>query len=634
MKLRVRLRLFLLIVTMASCALAMAQSYLHTLPNKESFVLLSGEPLSEKYTNMQAVKIVYDIGSQQVHFISNKKYPFHHSFCMYELKDNTPLNAFNEQNYGDGASRKYLLGNLNYIAENREWFLEIAPSDLMSAAQIKAFWKIVVEAVKFDATIDFALNTQRLMALKADLEQVIEVVTAEEIHGAQPYQVVSEGVAKGILKRVIDLEREWHTLNDSHIVVLDHTPLALPNVAGVLVTEHQTPLSHLSILGKNRGFPVGVYTMALSDTAVTRLFNKPVELWVKDQEVTMTEVMDYEYQPTVRKAIKLKFDTTETKLWALGALRRKQAKVYGNKAAYLGEVSRVANQYGFRVPENGFAIPFYYYQKHVEASGVDVKIAFLLANKEELQADSVSALLAEIRRDLRAFELDASLKEMVISKAQNEGKFLRLRFRSSTNAEDAKGFSGAGLYDSKTGIIGHENKTIDKAIKKVWASLWNDAAFLERELYGIDHSQVFMGVLVHRSFPDEHANGVAITTNLYRPENNGYVVNVQAGELSVVTPDSGVTCDQLVIYPEQEKNLFSTNGTVEVIAQSSLNKQGLVLTSEQLNDLASALFEIKQHFYYTPVGFGLYNNFAMDVEFKFDGPDQALYIKQARIYPQ
>lgn len=610
-----------------------AQNYTHTIASKQAFYALSGLPLSIKYTNIQAVKVVYDLQTQQLFFVDGNTYAFHHTFCQYELKDYSSLSQYNTNNYGIGKYRKYLLGNLNYIPEKEVWFLELAPSDLMTTAHIIAFWHEVTQAILFDAEIYFALNTQRLLGLKSELAEQINVITSAQIHGAQPYQVVNKGVAEGYLIYANENDSVWNTLTDSHIVILDHTPLTLPKVAGVLVTAHQTPLSHLSILGKNRNIPIGVYTQALNDSVVLSLLNNRVRLTVSDQEIGLEKITEFRFHPPKVKPIKLKFDTTKTGLFAVHMLTRRSAKYVGNKAAYVGELSRVAKEGDFKVPENGFAIPFYYYQQHVKASGVAHKINYLLAHKNTLPKDSVISVLKEIRTKIKGQPVDENLLGLVVEMAEKQGGYKRLRFRSSTNAEDARGFSGAGLYASKTGIVGDENKSVEKALKKVWSSLWSEAAFLERELYKIDHKQVFMGVLVHRSFPSEWANGVAITANLYRPENNGYVVNVQIGENSVVKPDSGVVCDQLVCYPDEERNLYSQNGTVEVITTSSLTDKGLVLTEKQLAELASALYAIKQHFYFSPIGEGVYNDFALDVEFKFDGADQQLYIKQARVYP-
>jgi phosphoenolpyruvate synthase/pyruvate phosphate dikinase len=62
---------------------------------------------------------------------------------------------------------------------------------------------------------------------------------------------------------------------------------------------------------------------------------------------------------------------------------------------------------------------------------------------------------------------------LVKNKINNFQDFPAFRFRSSTNAEDLESFSGADLYSSYSAKKDHPTKTIDRAIKKVWASLWN-----------------------------------------------------------------------------------------------------------------------------------------------------------------
>jgi phosphoenolpyruvate synthase/pyruvate phosphate dikinase len=81
-----------------------------------------------------------------------------------------------------------------------------------------------------------------------------------------------------------------------------------------------------------------------------------------------------------------------------------------------------------------------------------------------------------------------------------------VRVRSSTNNEDLPGFSGAGLYTSKTQYPdeGH----ISKSIKQVYASMWNFRAYEERDFYRVDHFMAAMGVLCHPSFQNEQSNGV------------------------------------------------------------------------------------------------------------------------------
>ena len=206
----------------------------------------------------------------------------------------------------------------------------------------------------------------------------------------------------------------------------------------------------------------------------------------------------------------------------------------------------------------------------------------------------------------------------------------RMRFRSSTNAEDLGSFTGAGLYTSKTGDPSDPDKTIEDAIGKVWASVWGQRAYEERAYWGIDHTRVGMALLCHRSFPDEEANGVAITNNLFDTSGlePAFYVNVQLGEESVVKPEAGVISDQFLYYFDLP------NQPIVYLASSSLVADGdTVLTERQIYDLGVALKQV--HTFFAPA-YGDSSFYAMDTEFKFDGEageEPILYLKQARPYP-
>src|SRR4030095_11929738 len=133
----------------------------------------------------------------------------------------------------------------------------------------------------------------------------------------------------------------------------------------------------------------------------------------------------------------------------------------------------------------------------------------------------------------------------------------KIRFRSSTNVEDSEHFTGAGLYDSYSGCLlddldgdttgpsacepdEEEERGVFRALQRVYASFYNDNAFLERLRHGVDETKVAMGVLVHHSFPDEEelANGVATLDCRYSgsPFLSGKLVT-QLGAESVTNPD-------------------------------------------------------------------------------------------------
>jgi phosphoenolpyruvate synthase/pyruvate phosphate dikinase len=315
-------------------------------------------------------------------------------------------------------------------------------------------------------------------------------------------------------------------------------------------------------------------------------------------------------------------------------LNIKSVNLVGGKAANFSVLKKLSKKYNFKVPESSFAIPFYYYETHIKKSGADTLIKSLI-DKYSTNSEPVdlSKELKNIQKKIKNTALNTPLIIDVENKIKSLADYRRMRFRSSTNAEDILGFSGAGLNDSKTGIVGDSIKTIEKAIKKVWASLWLERAFLERNYFNIDQNSVAMGILVHRSFPNEKANGVAITKNLYRESYFGTVINAQLGEEPVVHPNENITCDQLICYSGSNSKLYDRN-IVEVISYSSLNNRKLVLYESEIINLTKKLEQIKRYYYYNKIyrSRKSYLDFALDVEFKIDGHSRDLYIKQARYF--
>jgi pyruvate,water dikinase len=88
------------------------------------------------------------------------------------------------------------------------------------------------------------------------------------------------------------------------------------------------------------------------------------------------------------------------------------------------------------------------------------------------------------------FEIEEELKEII--EAQFKGKSVVVR--SSAPDEDAASASFAGLHESYVNIKGVD-KILDH-IRKVWASLWSDAALLYRQEIGLDVKKSSMAVVI------------------------------------------------------------------------------------------------------------------------------------------
>ena len=224
------------------------------------------------------------------------------------------------------------------------------------------------------------------------------------------------------------------------------------------------------------------------------------------------------------------------------------------------------------VPD-GFAIPFYFYDEFMKANDFYTRITAMLADEDfQTDFDVQEDMLDDLRDDIE----DADSPQWILDAlaTMNEGfpEGINRRYRSSTNNEDLPGFNGAGLYDSKSQKPDEdEDDGLDKSLKEVYASLWNFRAFTEREFHRIDHLKAAMGVLVHPSYQDELANGVAVTFDPLSGNYDKYYVNTQVGEDLVTNPEAHSTPEELL--------LRKTGSLYTVLATSNLVDPGELLMS-------------------------------------------------------
>jgi len=188
-----------------------------------------------------------------------------------------------------------------------------------------------------------------------------------------------------------------------------------------------------------------------------------------------------------------------------------------------------------------------------------------------------------------------------------------LRFRSSTNVEDSADFIGAGLYDSFGGCLADEldndndgpcacdpnrsnERGVFRAIRRVFASFYNDNAWLERLRHNVDEANVGMAVLVHPSFPDEIelANGVATIEKSGADADTYITLVTQQSAVSVTNPADGS-------IPEEVSITILPSGSVvppRLRQPSSLVPLGgTVMTwQKDYTDLANLLVRIRDTF--------------------------------------
>jgi phosphoenolpyruvate synthase/pyruvate phosphate dikinase len=194
--------------------------------------------------------------------------------------------------------------------------------------------------------------------------------------------------------------------------------------------------------------------------------------------------------------------------------------------------------------------------------------------------------------------LSAEILRRVHAEFAGKGLFVR----SSSNSEDLPNFSGAGLYTTVPNVKGDEQ--LIEAIKTVWASLWNFEAYEARERHLVDHSKVYMGVLIQEGINSE-SSGVMITTDPYDRENResiyisakrGLGIKVVEGQKiaeQILYRTRGDSVQVLTRSAEDSLLTFDEKGGVKEIPISG---ERAVLTDEVIRRLVRAANNIKRVF--------------------------------------
>ena len=604
-------------------------SYLNKLPSTESFDMLQSIPFTPTFGEVQSVKIVYSIPDQKIYYMNSSEFFIHYDFAAEILGYPKGHYLFNMEQYKNNKNRIYYLGYLNHFKSSDIYTLEFFSGDEITCDGVLEFYNRIKETSYIGEKLRFYPNNP-----KWNICDNIPQIASDELYKGQNYQPLNPAENFGYLKKV-DIDQIGETYLGHHaIVLLNGIPNDISVVAGVITTDFQTPLSHVNVLSHNRGTPNMALRDGWTNPKLNALIDKLVYLKVNldsfyIREATITEAEQFWAQKEPTKFQKLKIDTVTSGLVNLENADYRWVSAIGGKASNFAELMTVtyAGQ-PISMPEGAFAIPISYYWNHLKNNKIDVYLKNMLADPEFKTNNTLRiSMLSNLQNLIKNSPVDLNLVKLVEEKIEPFNEFTNFRFRSSTNAEDIEGFNGAGLYSSYTGIKGDTKKTIETAIRKVWASLWNLKAFEEREYFKIDQLNVGMAVLVHRSFPAEEANGVVITENLFNIYNPGITINVQVGEMSIVIPENNYLPDQIIYYSFEDQFPDSYNYIGHTTVPGMEGKT--VLTPEELKTLNNYCSAIHNHYCQL-------NSVCktMDIEFKVDriNGERKIYIKQARLY--
>ncbi|MCG5219006.1 PEP/pyruvate-binding domain-containing protein [Streptosporangium soli] len=281
----------------------------------------------------------------------------------------------------------------------------------------------------------------------------------------------------------------------------------------------------------------------------------------------------------------------------------------GGKAANLGVLIGA----GLPVP-GGFCVTAEAYRRVAAEAGLDE-----VATESVADAGRARELLLGVRVP---DEIVRALRERVRGP---------VAVRSSATAEDLPYASFAGQQDTFLNVVGPD--AVADAVRRCWASLWNDRAVAYRQAAGVDHRGVRLAVVVQEMVQSEVA-GVMFTADPVTGRRRRAVIDAAPGlgesvVSGAVNPDHFVVdipSGRIVQRRPGDKLLAVRSlpgGGVQRVANGAEERS--CLTDGQIGALARLGAEVEDH-YGAP----------QDIEWAVDG-DGTLWLTQSRpittLYP-
>ena len=629
----------------------------------------------------------------KVYFQDSVIYPFHYEFATQELDPflGMSLQDFNQVSLFE-QGQQVVLGTvvMPYWIGNEvdpsipEYGIQFVRRDPYDPQMVVDLFNLVrssinadpgVKAFYFPAfeQIDSALLNEDFFE-----GQGIEVSSpARWVKGNACY---SEGWALGDLKffpsdQIAGAYLAGNLLPED-ILLTDGVPADLPYVSGLLTLSPSTPNSHVAILANTYAVPFAHLALApdsqraqdlVGRRVAVRAFERPPPLAGCD--VRLIDAQDTITGQQAAEILLLKDlpPLNLTPMEAFGAfsanvdaLVPSDIRYFGGKAANFGLLRQ-------SIPANSplaAAFSFDLWNEFLDQmlgignslrDEIDGRLSGY-AYPPDFAALTVDLLyVRNLFKDTAVTSFSPALQSAILTALQDPqygfDPLKKIRFRSSTNVEDSEQFTGAGLYDSKSGCLADDldgdtigpglcdpsennEKGVFRAIRKVFASFYNDNAFSERLRWGVDESQVGMALLVHHSFPDpiELANGVA-TIERFPNGRAELTLVTQAGDVSVTNPQDGSIPE--VVTAAQPFNCLGCVNQLQWVQQSNLVQQGATVLDWTADYVALAQLMLPVVNTYPTVN----DHYLLDFEYKEVAPGGGalpaggLVIKQVRQVP-
>ena len=312
----------------------------------------------------------------------------------------------------------------------------------------------------------------------------------------------------------------------------------------------------------------------------------------------------------------------------------------GGKNASLGEMISGLNSQGVRVP-GGFATTAEAFESFLGHSDLKNKINELLSNLDITNIQELTKTGLLIRQWVEEAPFPEDLHQSIVESyeklTQQLGSDVTFAVRSSATAEDLPEASFAGQQETYLNVSGIDDILI--AVRKVYASLYNDRAISYRVHQGFEHEMVSLSAGIQQMVrSDIGSSGVMFTLDTESGFEDAVFITSAYG-LGETVVQGSVNPDEFYVHKSTlrsgkpailsrslgsksikmvyaEDNSNSPVATTEVDSEDRLK---FSLSDSQIEELAHYAMKIESHY-----------GRAMDIEWALDGVDGKIYIVQAR----
>lgn len=309
----------------------------------------------------------------------------------------------------------------------------------------------------------------------------------------------------------------------------------------------------------------------------------------------------------------------------------------GGKNASLGEMISHLAPLGVEVPE-GFATTAMAYDDFLAHEGLAGRIYQAL---DSLDVEDVNALTecgAGIREWIINTPFPAGLEQAITdayhAMAQGADGDFSVAVRSSATAEDLPDASFAGQQETFLNVKGLEAVLL--AVKKVFASLFNDRAIAYRVHKHFEHRKVSLSAGIQRMVRSDLASsGVVFTLDTESGFRDAVFITSSYG-LGELVVQGAVNPDEIYVYKpalDQSRSAILRKNLGSKKIRMAYDEQNAVITvpveadrqnifsisDDEAEKLARLAVTIEKHY-----------GQAMDIEWAKDGKNGKIYIVQAR----